>query len=106
MGTPAFPGRTRGRVVIVHTKDDLAKVRAGDIVVSIMTNATYAPVLARAGAIVTDEGGITCHAAILSRELRIPCVVGAAHATQILNDGTEVEVDAEKGVVRILQRSS
>lgn len=91
--------------MIVHTRDDLAKVEAGDIVVSVMTNATYAPVLAHAGAIVTDEGGVTCHAAILARERRIPCVVGTAHATRALNDGTEVEVDAEKGTVRVLARA-
>ena len=58
----------------------------------------------KAGGIITDEGGITCHAAIVSRELGKPCIIGTKIATQILHDGDLVEVDADKGVVRIIER--
>lgn len=59
----------------------------------------------RAATIITDEGGITCHAAIISRELKIPCIIGTKIATQVLKDGDRVEVDANKGIIRILQKS-
>lgn len=60
----------------------------------------------KAAAIITDEGGITCHAAIVSRELNIPCIIGTKVATKILKDGDLVEVNAEKGVVKIINKSS
>jgi pyruvate,water dikinase len=59
----------------------------------------------RASAFITDEGGITCHAAIVARELKKPCIIGTKIATQVLKDGDEVEVDAERGIVRIIKRS-
>jgi pyruvate,water dikinase len=62
------------------------------------------PIIKKCGAIVTDEGGITCHAAVISRELEIPCIVGTKIATQVLKDGDLVEVDANKGVVKILKK--
>ena len=62
------------------------------------------PFLKNASAIVTDEGGLTCHAAIISRELKIPCIVGTGNATKVLKDGDLVEVDANKGIVKILKR--
>lgn len=58
----------------------------------------------KAAAIITDEGGITCHAAIISREFKIPCIIGTKKATKVLKDGDMVEVDAEKGIVRILEK--
>ena len=77
----------------------------GAVVVSGMTNPQLVPYLKKASAIITDEGGLTCHAAIAARELGIPAVVGTQNATQVLKDGDLVEVDANKGVVRILKRS-
>ncbi|KKT96776.1 MAG: Phosphoenolpyruvate synthase [Parcubacteria group bacterium GW2011_GWC2_45_15] len=68
-----------------------------------MTRPEFLPIMKKAGAIVTDEGGITSHAAILSRELNIPCVIGTQVATNRLNDGDEVEVDAFQGIVRLLK---
>ena len=59
----------------------------------------------RASAIVTDEGGITCHAAIIARELKVPCVIGTKIATQVLNDGDLVEVNANQGIVKILKKA-
>ena len=77
-------------------------MNAGDILVSIATRPEMLPVMKKAAAIVTDEGGITCHAAIVSRELKIPCIVGTQTATSVLKDGDKVEVDTEKGVVKTL----
>jgi pyruvate, water dikinase len=65
-----------------------------------MTTPDFVPIMGKAGAIITDEGGITCHAAIVSREMKIPCVVGTEIATKVLKDGDLVEVDADNGVVR------
>ena len=62
------------------------------------------PVIHKAKAIITDEGGITCHAAIVSREFKIPCIIGTKKATKVLRDGDLIEVDADKGIVRILKR--
>ena len=69
-----------------------------------MTTPDYIPAMKKAAAFVTDEGGITCHAAIIAREMKKPCIVGTKIATKVLHDGDLVEVDADKGVVRILER--
>ena len=76
----------------------------GDILVTGMTRPEFVPLMKRSAAIITDEGGITCHAAIISRELGIPCIIGTKVATQVLKDGDMVEVDADKGIVRILKQ--
>jgi len=68
-----------------------------------MTNPNMMPLIRKAKAIITDEGGITCHAAIISRELNIPCIIGTKIATKVLKDGDRVEVDADKGIVRKLK---
>ncbi len=67
-----------------------------------MTTPAFVPLMQRAAAIVTDRGGILSHAAIISRELKIPCIAGTGNATRILKEGMKIEVDAEKGVVRVL----
>jgi pyruvate,water dikinase len=69
-----------------------------------MTRPEFVPLMKKASAIVTAEGGITCHAAIVSRELGIPCVIGTKNATKVLKTGDEIEVDAEKGIVKILSK--
>ena len=71
-----------------------------DILVSHMTSPDIVPVMKKAAAIVTDLGGLTCHAAIVARELKKPCVIGTKVATQVLKDGDKVEVNADKGIVR------
>ena len=78
-------------------------MKDNEILVSPMTVPDYLPAMKKAKAIITDEGGITCHAAIVSRELGIPCIVGTKIATQVLKDGDRVEVDANKGIVKILK---
>ncbi len=79
-------------------------LKRGDILVAATTGPEIMAACQRAGAIVTDEGGITSHAAIVSRELNIPCIIGTKIATKVLKDGQLVEVDAEKGVVKIIRK--
>ncbi len=100
-GNIAYKGKVEGKVKIVLT-NDLGKIKfdKGDILVATSTNPTLAPLFKKAVAIVTDEGGIMSHAAILSREMKIPCIIGAQIATKVLKDGDLVEVDANKGVVK------
>ena len=101
-GTTAQPGKNRGIVRIINSPEEMTKMNQGDILVSGSTNPNLMPAIRKAAAIVTDEGGLTCHAAIVSREFKIPCVVGTNIATKVLKDGDKVEVDATKGVVRKL----
>jgi len=91
-----------GRVRIIQNQVDFPKLEVGDILVTQMTRPEFVPIMERAAAVVTDEGGITCHAAIVARELGIPCVIGTQTATRALRDGDMVEVDADRGIVRKL----
>ncbi|EKE15960.1 MAG: phosphoenolpyruvate synthase [uncultured bacterium] len=104
-GLVASSGKTTGRVSIVESSEDIHKVNEGDILVSIMTRPDYISGMKKAVAFVTDEGGITCHAAIIAREMKKPCIIGTKIATQVLHDGDLVEVDADKGVVRIIKKN-
>ncbi|WP_066636573.1 phosphoenolpyruvate synthase [Desulfolucanica intricata] len=97
-GMAASPGIASGKVTIVRN-DDISGVKEGDILVTIMTNPDMVPAMSKAGAIITDEGGRTCHAAIVSRELGVPCIVGTKRASEILKEGMEVTIDATRGVV-------
>ncbi len=99
-GLPASPGVYAGKAKIVFSPEDAAKkIQKGDILVTKMTNPDWVPYMRLAGAIVTDEGGMTCHAAIVSRELGIPCIVGSKDATKLLRDGETYTVDARSGVI-------
>jgi phosphohistidine swiveling domain-containing protein len=102
-GIVANPGKVTGKVVIVENVDQLSKVKPKDILVTQQTTPGFVPILKKVSAIVTDLGGVTCHAAIVSRELKIPCIIGTKIATTVLKDGDLVEVDANKGIVRILK---
>lgn len=97
-GMPASPGVAFGRVNIIKG-NDISAVQEGDILVTVMTNPDMVPAMSKARAIITDEGGRTCHAAIVSRELGVPCIVGCHNATQVLEQGQQVTVDATRGVV-------
>jgi phosphoenolpyruvate synthase/pyruvate phosphate dikinase len=103
-GKVAYPGKITGRAVVVFKKEKLAKLKKGDILVTPMTEMDFVPYLKNISAIVTDEGGVTCHAAIIARELKKPCIIATKIVTQVLHDGDLVEVDANKGIVRILKR--
>ena len=98
-GLGGAPGSASGAARVLTTLADAAKLNDGDVQVTHMTSPDWLPLLRRAGAIVTDSGGMTCHAAIVSRELGIPCVVGTGEATRRLRDGEIVTVDATRGVV-------
>src|SRR3989338_10121310 len=102
-GVVAHKGFATGIVRILHTAADMPKVKDGDIIVTNMTNPSYIAAMRRAAAFVTDEGGITCHAPIIARELKKPCIIGTKIATKVLKDGDIVEVDANIGVVKILK---
>ncbi|PSQ16494.1 phosphoenolpyruvate synthase [Halobacteriales archaeon QS_8_69_26] len=99
-GLGASPGQVSGPVRVVGKLDQLDKVGSGDVIVTEMTTPDMVPAMKRAAAIVTDEGGMTSHAAIVSRELGVPAVVGTGSATTVLEDGVTVTVDGEKGGVR------
>ncbi len=98
-GMVASRGLASGKVSIVNSVKDLEKVKKGDILVSVTTHPDYVPAMRRAVAIVTDEGGVTSHAAIVAREFGLPCIVGTKNSTKFLKDGDTVKVDAEKGIV-------
>ena len=98
-GLGAAPGAAAGRVRLVASLAEAGALEDGEVLVTHMTAPDWVPLMRRASAIVTDSGGMTCHAAIVSRELGIPCVVGTGEATTRLRDGEEVTVDAGRGVV-------
>jgi pyruvate,water dikinase len=98
-GLGASPGMASGTVKIINSTDELDKVQQGDILVTVMTTPDMVPAMKRANGIITDEGGVTCHAAIVSRELGIPCVVGTGDATSILPENSQVTLDGNKGIV-------
>ena len=99
-GQTAYPGKVAGRVKIINIAEDMKGFKEGEILVSRSTNPSLVSAMAKAAAIVTDLGGLTCHAAIVAREMGKPCVVGTGNATKALKDGDMVKVDADKGVVR------
>lgn len=99
-GSIACKGHVKGRVRVIRKKSDINDFTEGEILVTTMTSIDFVHVMKKASAIVTDEGGITCHAAIFSRELHVPCVIGTRNATALLETGDYVEVDANTGIVR------
>lgn len=104
-GIAVSKGITKGKVRILLSSRNLDKMKKGDVLVAPMTSPDYILAMRRASAIITDVGGLMSHAAIVSRELGIPCVVGTKIATKVLKDGDLVEVDAENGVVTIIKKS-
>lgn len=98
-GLGASPGIAAGNVKIILDIEELDKIKDGDIMVTTMTTPDMVPAMKRSSGIVTDEGGVTCHASIISRELGIPCVVGTGDATSILKENTGVTIDGKKGLV-------
>jgi len=98
-GTVASAGYAKGRAKIVNKAEEMGKINTGDIMISIATNPTLLPAMKKASAFVTDEGGITSHAAIVAREFKKPCIIGTKIATKVLKDGDWVELDTKKGDV-------
>jgi pyruvate, water dikinase len=98
-GLGASPGQASGKVRLISTPDDAERLQDGEILVTQMTSPDWVPVMRRAAAIVTESGGMTSHAAIVSRELGVPCVVGARGATSVLEENAIVTVDGRSGVI-------
>jgi len=98
-GSTAFAGYAKGTVKIIQEISDIKKVQQGDVLVASMTIPEFVPAMERAAAFVTNEGGILCHAAIIAREMKKPCIIGTKIATRALRDGDIVEVNADKGIV-------
>ena len=105
-GKCAAPGNTIGRVVLVRASRDLKRVTRQSIIVSPMTIVQHTAAIRKAQAVVTDEGGLSSHAAVVCRELRKPCIVGTRIATRTFRDGELIEVDATKGIVQRLKGKS
>ena len=104
-GQSACIGKVTGIVKIIIRPSDMVKMNEGDILVSIATDPDIISAMKKAAAFVTEQGGVTSHAAIVAREMNKPCVIGTKIATKVLKDGDLVEVDAEIGVVNILKRA-
>ncbi len=102
VGQTAYPGKIIGVAKIVRATSDIPKVNEGDIIVSTATSPNLLPAMHKAAGFVTDMGGITCHAAIVSREMRKPCVIGTKVATKLFKDGDKIELDADNAIVRKL----
>ncbi len=102
-GTSAYPGSVKGVARVVTDPFKVDRFDQGDILVTGMTRPEFLSLIQKAGAVITDAGGILCHAAIITRELKKPCIVGTRVATKILKDGDVVEVDAEKGIVKLIK---
>jgi phosphohistidine swiveling domain-containing protein len=100
-GQGAVAGSVRGTARIVRGRSDFDRFNDGEILVTNQTTPEFVPLMKRAKAIVTDQGGITCHAAIIARELNIPCVIGTQHATEVIRDGSTIEINGETGEVRL-----
>ena len=104
-GQIAYQGKVKGKVKIVKKQSQISKVIKGDVLVSPMTTPDLLSAMKLAAAFVTDEGGITCHAAIVAREMKKPCIIGTKIATEVFKDGDIVEVDADGGLVKLLKRN-
>jgi phosphohistidine swiveling domain-containing protein len=100
-GAGASPGTVHGRATVVHNLSEASKVQSGDILVCEMTMPAWTPLFSSASAAVSDTDGVLSHCAIVSREYRIPCVVGTVVGTSVLKDGMLLTVDGSRGVVRI-----
>jgi len=103
LGTPASSGCYIGTVRKIMSREDFGKMKEGDILLTTMTRPEFVPLIKKAGAVITEEGGLTCHAAIVSREMSIPCIVGISNITEILKDGDRIKVDADNGTIKIIK---
>jgi len=103
-GEVVFPGRARGRVRVIKNIKDASLLQGGEMLVSPMTTPRYILAMKKAKAIITDEGGIVCHAAIVARELKKPCIVGTKIASDILKNGDIIEIDTNQSIVKVIKR--
>jgi phosphohistidine swiveling domain-containing protein len=99
-GQTACMGKAKGKCKVLHSAKEISRVEKGDILVTSMTTPDYVPAMEKAAAFITDEGGLSCHAAIVAREMNKPCIIGTKIATKALKDNDVVEVDADNGTVK------
>jgi len=104
IGNGVFKGTAKGVVKIIFSPFEIEEIKKGDILVTSMTQSEFSPVFKKINGIITDEGGVTCHAITMAGEIKKPCVINTKFATEFLNDGDEVEMDGGKGVVKITKR--
>ncbi|OGZ26712.1 MAG: hypothetical protein A2365_02330 [Candidatus Nealsonbacteria bacterium RIFOXYB1_FULL_40_15] len=102
-GLGVSAGKCSGKVRIILSNSDFSKFKKGEILVTSATRPDFIPIIQKASAIITDEGGMLSHAAIVSRELKKPCIVGTLKATKVLKDGDVIEVDANNGIIKIIK---
>lgn len=102
VGSSAYGGVASGKVTKISGEQDFNKMEDGNILVASMTVPKYLPVMKKAAAVITDEGGVLCHAAIIAREFKIPTLIGTKYATKVLKDGDMVTVDADSGKIKYL----
>lgn len=105
-GMPASRGTITARARVMENASEIDQLVEGEILVTYMTTIEFIPAFRKAGAVITDEGGMSCHAAIISREFKLPCIVGTKIATRVVQTGDMLEVDADKGTVTILERKA
>ncbi|MBS3098699.1 hypothetical protein J4462_00645 [Candidatus Pacearchaeota archaeon] len=105
-GQTAFKGIVKGRARIILDRRNSDELKKGEILVTTMTSPEFVPAMKLSEGIITNEGGVLCHAAIMSRELRKPCVIGTKIATEVIKTGDIIELDADTGIVRILKKPS
>ncbi|MFH1307385.1 MAG: PEP-utilizing enzyme [archaeon] len=103
-GQIVYPGNAIGNARVINKREDLKKVKRGEILITEMTTPDYVPSLKLVKGIATNEGGIMCHAAIISRELKIPCIVGTKIVTKIFKNGDLIEIDANKGIIKLIKK--
>lgn len=104
-GTGVYQGKVRGIVRVIGNIKEVSKIQKDDILVTTMTTPEMHSAIVKVAGIITDEGGVTCQAAIVSRELHIPSVIGTGNATQVLHDGDIVTLDSQKGIVEAIESS-
>jgi len=98
-GMVVSPGVASGPAVVVREPNDLKRFKEGDVLIAKCTDPSFTVIFWKAAAVVTEVGGTASHAAIIAREMGIPCIVGACRATEIIQDGLQLKVDAIQGVV-------
>jgi pyruvate,water dikinase len=103
-GKGASAGKAAGKVKIILKSSQFDKMRKGDILVTEMTNPFFVPLMSKASGIITDVGGLICHAAIVSREMGIPCIVGAEKATKTLKDKMKIRMDGKTGEIYAIKK--
>ena len=101
-GQVAFKGKVRGIARVILDRRNANELKEGEILVTTMTSPEFVPAMKISSGVITNEGGILCHAAIMSRELRKPCVIGTKIATDLIKTGQEIILDANSGIITLL----